>query len=64
MQMPLGREWHTGDSHARMIQPDVLTKAGAVIKPLRYKKELSMGTIEKLVAHRESKKAARAGAKF
>jgi hypothetical protein len=55
--MPVGKEWNTGDSHKRLIQPDILTKAGTVIKPLRFKKDLSMSTIEKLVAHREKKKS-------
>jgi hypothetical protein len=64
MSMPVGKEWNTGDSHKRLIQPDILTKAGTVIKPLRFKKDLSMSTIEKLVAHREKKKSQRSSAKF
>ena len=37
MSMPVGKEWNTGDSYKRLIQPDLLTKAGSIIKPLKYK---------------------------
>lgn len=60
----MGKEWNTQDSYKRMIQSEVLTKAGTIIKPLKYKKDLKMETIEKLVAHRQSKKATRSAAKF
>lgn len=56
MSMPVGKEWNTGDSYKRLIQPELLTKAGSIIKPLRYKQDISMSTIEKLVEHREKKK--------
>ena len=49
MSMPVGKEWNTQDSYKRLIQNDVLTKAGEIIKPLRYKKEIPLQTIEKLV---------------
>ena len=52
MIMPVGKEWNTGDTYRRMIQPDLLTKAGTIIKPLKYRKDLSISTIEKLVQHR------------
>jgi hypothetical protein len=64
MNMPLGREWNTSDSYRRLIQNDVITKAGSIIKPLKFKKDLSINTIEKLVQHRQSKKANRSAAKF
>lgn len=64
MSMPVGKEWNTGDTYKRMIQPDLLTKAGTIIKPLKFRKDLSISTIEKLVKHRESKKAIRTSAKF
>ena len=42
----------------------MLTKAGEIIKPLRHKKEIPLQTIEKLVQHRQSKRANRGAAKF
>ena len=30
MSMPVGKEWNTGDTYRRMIQPDLLTKAGTI----------------------------------
>ena len=59
MSMPVGKEWNTHESYKRLIENDVLTKAGTIIKPLKYKKDISLQTIEKLVAHREGKKNAR-----
>lgn len=64
MGLPVGKEWNTMDSYKRLIQSDVLTKAGSIIKPLKYSKDISMSTIEKLVEHRASKKATRRAAKF
>lgn len=64
MNMPIGKEWNTSDSYKRLIQNDVLTKAGSIIKPLKFKKDLSLQTIEKLVQHRKSKRANRSAAKF
>jgi len=40
MDVALGKEWRTTQSHKRLIQPDVLTKVGEIIKPLAFKKEL------------------------
>jgi U3 small nucleolar RNA-associated protein 14 len=37
MSIPIGKEWNTGDSYRRLIQPELLAKAGTIIKPLRYK---------------------------
>jgi U3 small nucleolar RNA-associated protein 14 len=34
MDVPIGKEWTTLQSHKRLIQPEVLTKAGEIIKPL------------------------------
>ena len=34
MDVPIGKEWATLQSHKRLIQPEVLTKAGEIIKPL------------------------------
>jgi len=28
MSLPIGKEWNTGDSFKRLIQPDLLSKAG------------------------------------
>lgn len=64
MSLPVGKEWNTGDSYRRLIQPDLLTKAGSIIKPLKFKQDLKASTIEKLVEHREKKKALRTSAKF
>ena len=41
MSMPVGKEWNTIDSYQRLIQSDVITKAGTIIKPLKFKKDLS-----------------------
>jgi U3 small nucleolar RNA-associated protein 14 len=46
MSVPLGKDWNTIQSHKRLIQPEVLTKAGSIIKPLKYKKDLPLQTIE------------------
>ena len=29
MSMPVGREWNTGDTYKRLIQPELLSKAGS-----------------------------------
>ena len=41
MDGAVGREWNTGQSHKRLIQPEVLTKVGEIIKPLKLKKEIA-----------------------
>jgi len=64
MKTPIGKEWNTIESHKRLIQPDVITKAGKIIKPLKYKANLEMSTVEALVQHREGKKVKRPAAKF
>jgi hypothetical protein len=53
MSMPVGKKWNIGDSYMRIIQPDQLTKAGTIIRPLKFRKDPSMSTNEKLVAQRE-----------
>ena len=37
-----------------MIQPQILTKAGQVIKPLKYKEHLAPKTMEALVAKKKN----------
>lgn len=65
MDQPVGREWTTIQSHKRLIQPEVLTKAGEIIKPLAYKKDLPTKTIDSLVQHRMNKRRQqRPAAKF
>jgi len=64
MSIPIGKEWNTGDSYKRLIQPELLAKAGSIIKPLKYKQDISLSMIEKLIEHREKKKAMRTAAKF
>lgn len=49
MDLPLGKEWTTLQSHKRLIQPEVLTKAGEIIRPLAFKKDLKTETIDTLV---------------
>ncbi|KAJ2661319.1 hypothetical protein IWW48_002472 [Coemansia sp. RSA 1200] len=34
LHVPLGNEWNTAKSHAKMIKPRILTKAGRIIDPL------------------------------
>jgi len=36
------------------VQPQILTKAGQVIKPLKYKEHLTPKTIEALVANKKN----------
>lgn len=64
MNAAVGKEWTTLQSHKRLIQPEVLTKAGEIIKPLSFKKEISGQTLESLVAHRQNKREKRPAAKF
>ena len=64
MHVPLGKDWNTIQSFKRLIQPEILTKAGSIIKPLKFKKDLPLGTIEALVQHRQEKKEKRPAAKF
>ena len=52
MSMPVGKEWNTQGSYKRLIQGDVLVKAGEIIKPLKHRKDIPLKTIEKLVEHR------------
>ena len=34
MDMSIGKEWTSLQAHKRLIQPEVLTKVGEIIKPL------------------------------
>lgn len=52
MNTPIGKDWNTIQSHKRLIQPEILTKAGTIIKPLKYKQDIPLHTIEALVEHR------------
>jgi len=56
MDVPIGKEWTTRQSHQRLIQPEVLTKAGEIIKPLSFKKDIKPETMEALVQHRQNKR--------
>lgn len=62
MDVPVGKEWNTNASFKRMVQPDLLTKVGSVIKPLKYTSHIPTKTIEALVKNR--KNPLRAPAKF
>ena len=64
MDVPIGKEWTTLQSHKRLIQPEVLTKVGEIIKPLKFKKEVKAQTIDALVQHRMNKREKRPAAKF
>lgn len=65
MNIPLGKEFNSQISYKRLIQPEVLTKAGEIIKPLAFKKEIKTSTIDTLVQHRmANKKEKRPAAKF
>jgi len=64
MDAAVGKEWATLQTHKRLIQPDVLTKVGEIIKPLSFKKDVSPQTLDTLVAHRANKREKRAPAKF
>ena len=64
MNVALGKEWKTLQSHKRLIQPEVLTKVGEIIKPLSFKKDVSPQTMDSLVQHRLNKREKRPAAKF
>lgn len=64
MNVPMGKDWNTMQSHKRLIQPEVITKAGQIIKPLKFKKDIPLKTIEALVEHRTGKREKRGAAKF
>lgn len=65
MDVPLGKEWTTLQSHNRLIQPKILTKAGEIIKPLKYLKDVPQNSMDTLTAHRTSnKRDKRPAAKF
>jgi U3 small nucleolar RNA-associated protein 14 len=49
MDVAIGKEWTTLQSHKRLIQPEVLTKVGEIIKPLRYAKDVAPQTLDALV---------------
>lgn len=60
--IPLGNEWNTMCSYKRMIQPEIVTKLGKIIPPIKLAKEIPKDTMETLIAMR--KKPARPAAKF
>ncbi|CAD7930918.1 unnamed protein product [Amoebophrya sp. A25] len=41
MGRPMGQEWNTGAMHKRKIQPQVVTRLGAVVQPLQFIKHAS-----------------------
>lgn len=55
MKTPIGKEWNSISDFKKLIQPDVLVKAGKIIKPLKFRKDISLKAIEKLI---DSKKDA------
>ena len=64
MNVSIGKDWNTIQSHKRLIQPEILAKAGQIIKPLKFRKEIPLQTIESLIEHRNGKKEKRPAAKF
>ena len=62
--MAVGKEWSTLQAFKRKVQPEVLTKAGEIIKPIGFKKEIKTQTLDSLVQQRQNKRAKRAPAKF
>lgn len=62
MKVPIGKEWNTIASYKRLIQPEILLKAGKIIKPLKYRKDISLKAVEALVQNR--KDPSRPAAKF
>lgn len=62
MKVPLGKDWNTTQNYKRLLQPEVLTKAGKIIQPLKFKTGMSLKTVETLVENR--KNPLRAAAKF
>lgn len=62
MNIPIGKEWNTLASYKRLIQPEILLKAGKIIKPLKFKKDISLKAVEALVQNR--KDPSRPAAKF
>eukprot|EP00744_Colponema_vietnamica_P005641 GILI01008241.1.p1 GENE.GILI01008241.1~~GILI01008241.1.p1 ORF type:complete len:352 (-),score=162.59 GILI01008241.1:266-1321(-) len=65
MRHPLGREWNTTAVYHRLIQPDVVAKKGAVIKPLQLQKHLPPRQADSLLLAAKNKiKPKRPAAKF
>lgn len=62
MKTPIGKEWNTIASYKRLIQPEILLKAGKIIKPLKFRKDISLKAVEALVQNR--KDPSRPAAKF
>lgn len=54
MGVAVGKEWNTNQTFKRLVQPQILTKAGQVIKPLKYKEHLTPKAIEALVANKKN----------
>mmetsp|Transcript_3534 Transcript_3534/g.4328 ORF Transcript_3534/g.4328 Transcript_3534/m.4328 type:complete len:184 (+) Transcript_3534:1827-2378(+) len=53
MKTPVGKEWNTIASYKRLIQPDLVLKAGKIIKPLKFRKDISLKAVEALVQNRK-----------
>lgn len=64
MDQAVGKEWSTLQTYKRLVQPEVLTKDGEIIKPLAYQKEVNVQTLDSLVQHRLNKRQKRPAAKF
>jgi len=62
MKIPLGKEWNTISSYKRLIQPEVVLKAGKIIKPLKFRKDISLKAVDALLQNR--KDPTRPAAKF
>eukprot|EP00742_Colponemidia_sp_Colp-10_P011047 GILJ01012217.1.p1 GENE.GILJ01012217.1~~GILJ01012217.1.p1 ORF type:complete len:905 (-),score=233.95 GILJ01012217.1:34-2550(-) len=65
LRHPLGREWNTTAVYQRLIQPEVVTKPGVVITPLKLLKNLPKKKADSIVSKLDPKpKAKRAPARF
>jgi U3 small nucleolar RNA-associated protein 14 len=53
MKTPIGKEWNSLSAYKKLIQPDILVKAGKIIKPLQHRKDISLSTVEKLIEKRK-----------
>lgn len=64
LRMPTGRDWNSAAVHRRKIMPRVITKAGAVITPIQFAKQLPPTERDSLLEAWTAKRAVRCKARL
>lgn len=64
LRMPTGKDWNSTAVHKRKVLPRVITKAGAVIKPLQYAKHMPEKERDELMDAWTAKKPVRSKARM